>query len=176
MATLDQVVLDHAAPRAASRPSLLPWIVACAAIIASLDLGFAVVWWGFEGVAPLPVFQSIASWALRRDVALTGGLTTAMFGLLLQICIMATITALYFALSRYEIRLRRQPLRWGALYGAAVYVIQHVVIVPHFSAAASTASPRLDWTLACLIVYVTLVGIPCALFARAMGARALGKI
>lgn len=155
------------AQRASARPTTWPWIVVCAAVIGSLDLGFAIAWWAFEGVSPIRILQSVASWALGREAAISGGLATAAFGAALQFCIMLTIAALYFGLSRLDVRLRRQPLRWGALYGALVYVIQHVVIVPHFSAATAADASRLDWTLACVLVYVTLVGIPCALFARA---------
>ena len=150
-----------------SRPSLWPWIALCAALIASLDLAFAIAWWAFEGVPPIRIFQSIAGWALGREAAISGGLATAAFGAALQFCVMLTIAALYFGLSRLDVRLRRQPLRWGALYGAIVYVVQHVVVVPYFSAAAAADASRLDWALACVLVYVTLVGIPCALFARA---------
>jgi len=167
MAMTMKTFAHDAAQRASARPSTLPWIVVCAAIIGSLDLAFAIAWWAFEGVPPVRIFQSVAGWALGRDAAIAGGLGTAAFGAALQLCIMIAIAALYFGLSRLDARLRRQPLRWGALYGAIVYVIQHQLIVPYFSAATAPVEPRLDWTLACVLVYVTLVGIPCALFARA---------
>jgi len=167
MATTMKTFAHDAAQPASARPSMLPWIVVCAAVIGSLDLAFAIAWWAFEGVPPIRIFQSVAGWALGRDAAIAGGLGTATFGAALQLCIMTAIAALYFGLSRLDARLRRQPLRWGALYGAIVYLIQHELIVPYFSAATAPAAPRLDWTLACVLVYVTLVGIPCALFARA---------
>jgi hypothetical protein len=167
MAMTMKAVAQDAVPRVVSRPSMWPWIVLCAAIIGALDLGFAIAWWAFEGVPPIRIFQSVAGWALGREAAISGGLATAMFGAALQLCIMTVIAATYFGLSRLDARLRRQPLRWGALYGAIVYVLQHVVIVPYFSAATAPDSSRLDWTLACVLVYVTMVGIPCALFARA---------
>jgi hypothetical protein len=167
MAMTMKAVARDTLQRVASRPSMWPWIALCAVLIASLDLAFAIAWWAFEGVSPIRILQSVASWALGREAAISGGLATAAFGAALQFCIMLTIAALYFGLSRLDVRLRRQPLRWGALYGAIVYVIQHELIVPYFSAASGPDASRLDWTLACVLVYVTLVGIPCALFARA---------
>jgi len=167
MATIEKVFSDHAIARDASSQRMLPWIASCAVITGSLDLVFAIVWWAFQGVAPIRIFQSVAAWVVGRDIAINGGLTTAVFGFLVQCGVMALIAALYFRLSRIDARLRQQPLRWGALYGAIAYAIQHLIVVPYFSAVAPSPLPRLDWMLACLIVYVTLVGIPCALFARA---------
>ena len=66
-------------------------------------------------------------------------------------------------------RLLQRPLQSGALYGAFLYVLMFKILVPHFSAVQSHKALPPSWTLTCFLVYVLLVGIPCALFARAAG-------
>ncbi|MEP6634537.1 MAG: hypothetical protein ABJA62_10040 [Luteimonas sp.] len=168
MKTLTGKALTEEVASPLTRPtSVAMGIALCAFLTACLDLAFAIGWWSPRGVPPIHIFQSVASWMLGREAAITGGLATATFGFVLQCAVMALICATYFALARRHARLRQQPLRWGALYGGVVYVIQHLLIVPFYSAISPAPWLGMPWMLACLAVYVTLVGIPCALFARA---------
>lgn len=163
MRMIEKNVSSHSGAPSIARMSTGIWILVCAAVITFLDLAFAITWWLFEDVAPTRVMQSIASWVIGREAALSGGVVTVVFGVLLHFSIMALIATIYFLLGRRIARLRLRPLRWGAAYGCAVFVIQYLVIVPYFSAATPTTT-HVWWSLACLVVYALLVGIPCALF------------
>jgi hypothetical protein len=49
-----------------------------------------------------------------------------------------------------------------------MYALMFVVLVPMLSASRPLATLEpLDWRIACFVAYVALVGIPCAVFARA---------
>ena len=77
----------------------------------------------------------------------------------------ARLNAAYHVAALEHIALRKRPLLCGALYGAAWFVLVHVVAVPLFSAAPPKRL-LLDWNLACLLAHMLLVGIPTALMAR----------
>jgi hypothetical protein len=75
------------------------------------------------------------------------------------------VVALYHALARRAPVLLRRPATCGAVYGAITYLAIFKLAVP-LLALYNADPPRLDWTLACLAIYMVLVGIPCALFSR----------
>lgn len=165
MLTIDQA--PHIRSRSAAAPS---WLFSCALTIGTLDLLAAMAWWALRDVAPIRILQAVAGWVLGREQALAGGAATAVFGAALQYTIMLMIAAGYYAASQRFPLMLREPLRWGALYGACAFVIQHVILIPSFVAGAGPF--QFDaWTLSCIVVYVFLVGIPCALFAHKASRR-----
>jgi len=148
--------------------STVPWLLIAGLTVGTLDLAFASAYWAMHDVAPSRILQVIAGWVLGREAALSGGWTTVWLGAALHYYLMTAMAAGYVLASRRLPQLLRQPLRHGALYGAFLYVLMFVVLVPLFSASHPPAKPpRLDWQIACFLAYVVLVGIPCALFARA---------
>lgn len=146
----------------ATRP--IPWLLLAAVAAAVLDLGFAVLFWAFEGVPPIRIPQSIAGWLLGR-AAYEGGIATAVLGTVLYIALMWTLAMLYRGLSRSFPQLLRQPVRFGLAYGALMYGLVFHIAVPLFT-AAGPASQRADWIVACVVAYMVLVGLPCAWAAR----------
>lgn len=148
------------------RGSLWGWLVACGTLLATLDLAFAAVfWWLRSGVDPIRMPQLVASWVLGREAALSGGLATALLGMALYSHLTTAVVAVYHGLAREAPRLRERPLTMGALYGVTVYVLLFHAAVPAWSAAAPRPQP-MAWTVACLIAYPMLVGIPTALLVR----------
>lgn len=152
-------------PSTWDRPAEWTWILLGALAVGTADLLFAIAWWAPLGSAPIRIPQSIASWVIGREAAFAGGAETAIAGALLHYALMAAIVALYHAAARTRPILRTRPLAAGALYGAAWFVLLHVILVPMFSAAPPTQFLP-AWNLACLLAHMVLVGIPSALMAR----------
>lgn len=144
----------------------MPWVLVAGLTVGTLDLAFASAYWAMHDVPPSRILQVIAGWGLGRDIALSGGWTTVLLGAALHYYLMTAMAAGYVLASRRAPALLRQPLRYGALYGAFLYVLMFDVLLPLFSASHPVKPPRLDWQIACAIAYIVLVGIPCALFAR----------
>ncbi|HEY7697896.1 MAG TPA: hypothetical protein VIE88_05735, partial [Vicinamibacteria bacterium] len=94
-----------------------------------LDITAAFVVYGFRGVTPVRILQSIAAGLLGAD-ALAGGLATAALGGLLHFIIATGWTAVYFALSRKLDVLLRRPVLSGIAYGVVVYFIMNLVVLP----------------------------------------------
>lgn len=154
-----------ARPLATTRPAAWAWVMLGGLAVGSADILFAMAWWAQSGTPPIRILQSIAAWVIGRDTAFAGGMATALAGGLLYFALMSAIVAGYHVAARDRLVLRTRPLTFGALYGAAWFVLLHVVVVPLFSAAP----PRrflLDWNLACLLAHMLLIGIPAALMAR----------
>lgn len=141
------------------------WILLGGLIVGTLDLVFAMSFWALRDVAPIRVVQSVAAWVLGRDAARAGGWTTALLGAGLHYYLMTAIVAVSHFASQHHAKLLRHPLRYGALYGAACFVLVHVIVVPLYSAAPPRTIP-FDWYGACFAAHVVLVGIPCGLLAR----------
>jgi hypothetical protein len=159
---MNQMTATHAFP-STSRPRM-PWLLLGGLAVASLDLAFASAYWMQFGASPTRVLQSIAAWMLGPP-AFDGGLRTALLGALSYGLLMWGVVAGYHAASRRWALLRERPVLCGAVYGAMTYVLVLEIAVPLLSAAGPT--PRqLDWTLACVVAYVLLVGIPAAQFSR----------
>lgn len=144
----------------------LPWVLLAGLTIGTLDLAFASVYWAMHDVPPSRILQVIAGWVLGREAALSGGWATVLLGAALHYYLMTAMAAGYTLASRRVPALLQQPLRHGALYGVLLYVLMFEVLLPLFSASHPVKPPRLDWQVACVIAYIVLVGIPCALFAR----------
>lgn len=142
----------------------LPWLLLGGVVAAGLDLGFAVLFWAGLDVPASRVLQGIAGWLLG-PTAFDGGWGTAALGALLYVCTMCLVVAGYHACSRRWPLLRRRPLSCGAAYGVLAYLLVLEVAVPLLG-ATGPAPHRLDWTLACVVAYMLLIGIPAALFSR----------
>jgi hypothetical protein len=128
-----------------------------------LDIGAAFVVYGFRGVTPLRILQSIAS-GLLGAAAFNGGLATAALGTLLHFFIALVAAGAYFAASRKLGVLVRRPVIGGLLYGVGVYLFMNHVVVP------LSAVPKrpfvLGLALVILIVHMGCVGLPIALAVR----------
>jgi hypothetical protein len=150
---------------------LLPWLLLGGLAAGTLDLLVATIYWSWDGLEPArslrAILHAIAAWVIGREQAIAGGWATALGGALLHYGLMVAMVAGFHAASVRWPRLLQRPLQSGALYGAFLYVLMFVVLVPHFSAVQSQKALPPSWTLTCFLVYVLLVGIPCALVVRA---------
>ncbi|HEX2203022.1 MAG TPA: hypothetical protein VHG91_06980 [Longimicrobium sp.] len=124
----------------------------------------AVVFYGTMGVAPIRIFQSIASGLLGRE-AFAGGLQTALLGALLHFFIAFAVVATYLAASRRIAALTRHAVLCGLLYGVAVYTVMNFVVLP--LSAAGAGARTVPIVVNGLLIHMLGVGLPAALFARA---------
>lgn len=143
----------------------LTWLLAAGCIAAALDMLVAIAYWSPHGISAVHVMQSIATWVLGPQ-AYDGGAATAVFGLLLYVLVLWGVAALYRVLARRQPVLVRHPLPAGALYGAVAYFAIFHGLVPMLTGHHPDLSDT-PWLLTCIGAYASVVGIPCALAARA---------
>jgi hypothetical protein len=131
-------------------------------VVGTLDAIDAIAVFGLRGSTPIRVFQGIASGWLGR-ASFQGGLPTAALGVLTHFFIAFAIVATYYAASRKISLLRRQPVRYGAMYGVAVYFFMNLVVIP----LSAIGAVRFSWPLFVngILIHVFGIGIPSALFA-----------
>ena len=142
----------------------VPWLLVGGYTAAVLDLSVAAAYWAPRGVAVGRIPQGIASWLLG-PAAFSGGVLTAVLGVLLYGQLLWGVATLYDALARRHPLLSKRPLACGAVYGIAAYVAIFQLLVPALTGIRPVVAPF--WTATCLLAYATVVGIPCALFSRA---------
>jgi hypothetical protein len=128
----------------------------------TLDITDALVFYGFRGVRPIAILQSIASGLLGR-AAYQGGVSTAILGTLLHFFIAFTASAVFYAAAQKFAFLRRQPAIWGLLYGGAIYLVMNWIVLP----LSAVPKPRPVIPPISLIngvlAVVLLVGLPISL-------------
>lgn len=129
-------------------------------IAATLDILAAFALAARHGGTPARILKSIASGVLGRD-AFDGGAATAALGLALHFAILIVAAALYFIASRRLRPLALQPLRFGALYGVAVWAFMHGIVLP-LSAVPFQLELRPGAVALQLAIHVACVGWPVA--------------
>jgi uncharacterized membrane protein YagU involved in acid resistance len=151
------------------RPRALETILLGGAAIAILDIANAMSFWAlYRGTEPRVILQSVAAGLLGRP-AFSGGAPAAWLGAFLHMFIACAIAAAYYAACVRRPSLLGRPLAYGAIYGAAVYLVMNQVVVP-----LSRARPvpfTLAWFLANFMGHVLLVGMPVAFIARWSASR-----
>jgi hypothetical protein len=111
-----------------------------AAIAGSLDLAFAFIFYGLHGATPLRILQSIASGLLGMN-AFSDGWLSAAVGAFCHYFILAVATVLYLAASKHIRALLINAVVCGLLYGVAIYLFMHYIVVPLSAAPAFKSTP-----------------------------------
>jgi hypothetical protein len=127
------------------------------------DLAYAFTAYGFVGVQPIEILQSIASGWLGK-AAYASKVTPAVAGLLSHFFITCVAAGLYVAASKRLSLLVQRPLLSGAAFGLGVFGVMNYIVVP--LSAAVSARPRGAFLVLGLLAHVFLVGMPIALFTR----------
>jgi hypothetical protein len=131
---------------------------------ATLDIVYAFTVFGFRGVDPVRILQSIASGLLGK-ASYEGGVGSAALGGVLHYAIALVMAAVYVAASRVLVfpALNRRPWLWGPLYGIGCYlVMNYVVLLLRFG---PKPAPHIEVLLGGLAIHMFGVGLPIALFA-----------
>ncbi len=140
-------------------------VVVGGAIAGVLDEIFAVVAYVYvlKAYSIVGVLQYIASGALG-SAAFAGGLATAALGVGIHFAIAFAFGTLYVVAARSAPALREHDLLFGALYGAAIWCLMDLVVLPH--SGTPQAPLRATVFASFLIDHALFVGLPIALAAR----------
>lgn len=128
-----------------------------------LDIAAALVVYGFFGLKPMRLLQGIASGLLGAR-AFSGGLATALLGLLCHFVIALGAAAVYLVASRFLGFLIEHAVVSGALYGVAVYFFMNRIVLPLSAAAKRPFSLKL--MIVGVVIHIFCVGLPISLSVR----------
>lgn len=129
----------------------------------ALDLTAALVVYGFFGLKPMRLLQGIAS-GLLGTKAFSGGIATAVLGVLCHFLIAFAAAAVYLMASRVFGFLVEHAVVSGILYGVAVYFFMNRIVLPLSAAAKRPFS--LQMMLVGVVIHIFCVGLPIALSVR----------
>lgn len=108
--------------------------------------------------------QFVASGAMG-NAAYTGGLATALLGLVLEL-LMTIIIAGIFIIGANRIPLLRQHVIPGSLlYGFGVFIVMNFIVLP-LSAAPPLPAPPMWLFIEMILEHILLVGLPLGLLVR----------
>jgi hypothetical protein len=128
-----------------------------------LDITAALLVYGYFGAKPLRLLQGIAGGVLGLRTY-SGGIGTALLGLLCHFVIAFSAAAVYVAASRIMPFLVRHAVLSGALYGVAVYFFMNRVVVPLSAAAKFPFSFKM--MVIGVVIHIFCVGLPISLVTR----------
>jgi uncharacterized membrane protein YagU involved in acid resistance len=148
-------------------PQPVPAIIVGGLIAGAIDLAYAIL--VYSPRQPIVVPQTIASGVLGTR-AFGGGPATAILGVVLHLLIALSAAAVYYVASRRLPFLLRRAVLSGLAYGAAVYYVMHVIVLP-LSAAPHSDMP-LSYQLCEFVEHMIGVGLPIALSVRHFAACA----
>ena len=122
---------------------------------------------GLQGQNPIQVLQYIAS-SLLGARAFSGGLASAGLGLVVHFAIALVVATIYILASRRVAVLRTQWALLGLLFGAAVWAVMNLVVLPLTAVAPSpiTTAALVNGVMG----HALFVGLPSAFFAKKMEA------
>jgi hypothetical protein len=132
--------------------------------VGTLDLADALIFFGLRGVQPIRICQSIASGLLGR-ASFSGGMKTALLGLVLHYFIAFLIVTTCVVLSRWIPLLRTQPIPAGMAYGIGAYLVMNLIVLPLSAVGRPTFVPVV--VLNGVLIHMFGVGVPSCLAARA---------
>src|SRR5262245_23097021 len=98
-------------------------------VAGALDIAYAFIAYGFRGVTPEQILQSIAG-GLEGPAAYEGGVSSASLGAALHFGIAVAMAAGFVALGQLLPALLKRPIRAGIAYGLVLFVIMYMVVVP----------------------------------------------
>ena len=108
----------------------------------------------------LAVLQWIASGAIG-NAAFNGGIATAALGVAIHFALAAFFTTAYWIASRQIGALRTHAVPIGILYGAAIWIVMDLIVLPHSGVPKAAFDPGVF--TAFLLDHAFFVGLPIAL-------------
>lgn len=140
----------------------LPAIAAAGLVAGILDIISAFIHAATRGASPAHVLQFVASGLIGRQ-SFQEGHATAALGLLLHFMIAFGAAAVFYAASRKFSILRERPIFSGLAFGAGVWLVMNLIVVP-----LSAATPRhsLSGDLIQLAIHMCMIGLPISFIVR----------
>jgi hypothetical protein len=146
--------------------SALRTIVTAGLVAGALDITYACIIWGLQGVTPIRIGKSIASGLLGRETAVAGGVGMGMFGLLLHFIMATIIAAIYYFAARNIRMLVDKAVPFGIAYGLATYGVMNYVVLPLSAIGAVGDTGPAYIRITGILVHMFLIGLPIALITR----------
>ncbi|MGH9900196.1 MAG: hypothetical protein ACRD63_04175 [Pyrinomonadaceae bacterium] len=115
------------------------------------------------GVAPVPIYQTIAS-GIMGNKAYAGGMATAGLGLAIHFLIAFSAAAIYNLAAMQIQFLRKNFISSGLAFGLGVFVFMNYVVIPLSAIPPSPFS--LPLFINGVVGHAVLVGLPIAYLAR----------
>src|SRR5471032_2941388 len=140
-------------------------IFAGGGIAGACDITYAVGFSAYRGVAPMRILQSVAS-GLLGAASFNGGVATAVLGLCLHFFIAFIVAAIFYLASRLLPVVLRYAAVAGIAYGAVVYAVMNLVVLPLSAAPPRTTAMPTVVMVTGLLVHMFGIGLPIALAAR----------
>ncbi len=131
---------------------------------ATCDILYAFLYYGWRGVPPERILQTVASGLLGK-ASFEGGWATAALGLALHYAIVIVAAALFHAVARRWAWLRQEPISAGLVYGIAIYAVMNFVVLPLSAYPYPIRFPLLT-TATGLLVHMVGVGLSISLITR----------
>lgn len=135
-------------------------------IAGALDLTAAYIIYG------VGVPRGIAAGLLGR-AALQGGPVVYALGIALHFFIACSAAGIYYAASRKLEFMVHHPLVCGAFYGAAIFLVMNLIVLP-LSALHAKGPYHLESLIQGLLIHMLLIGLPIALSVRQFGRSSPG--
>ena len=137
----------------------LPAIFFSGLLCGCMDITAAFITWWPKGVKPSRLLQGIAAGWLG-PASFNGGTTTAALGLAFHFLIAFTAAMIFFVASRKLALMIHRPVLSGVLYGIAVYLVMHWVVMPlsNFHGTKTVTS-----SIIAIITHIICVGLPISL-------------
>ena len=128
-----------------------------------LDIAYAFALFGALGIGPARLLRGIAR-GLLGSAAVSGGMGTALLGLLLHFTIAFCAAVTYCLASRKLPWMIHRALASGLLFGIAVYFFMNFVVIPLSAIHRWPVIGTLFFVN--LVEHMFIVGLPIALAAR----------
>ena len=148
--------------RSAARTTRL--VVLAGVVGATVDIAYAILFFGWKGVPAERILQSVASGLLGAP-AFQGGWPVAALGLALHYAIVVVAAALFQAVARRWAWPRQEPITAGLVYGVLIYGFMNFVVLPLSAYPFPMTYPLLR-TATGLLVHMVGVGLPISLITR----------
>ena len=134
-----------------------------------MDIAAAIIMAVARGSTPMRLLQFVASGLVGRN-AFEGGMATAALGLALHFLIaFAVVVIFWFPRGRFS-RIKEWPVASGLVYGALVFAVMNLVVLPLSRAPIRHA---LIPDLIQLAIHMFIIGLPTSLLLRRFsGAKA----
>lgn len=139
------------------RISIRTWILIAIGSISAgtIDLAYAIAATEHAGIPAIVIPQSIAS-GLLGIRAFHQGAASAVLGVVLHFSILFVAAVIYFLASRKLKVMADRPMLAGPLYGLAIYLFMHMIVLP-LSLAPSFKTTSIS--IVCdILVHVVLIG------------------
>jgi hypothetical protein len=136
------------------------WIALSAFIVGTLDGVSAVIVYKAD---PIRLYQYIASGAIGREAAFSGGTGTFLLGVFFHYLIATSWTVLFYILYDKFRFMRKMKIVWGLLYGMLIWIVMNLVVVKLSQIHGPT--PGFNQMLVGASILMLAIGVPVALLA-----------